>query len=374
MEINEEIHVGVAPEIIYTKIAELVDQVIENTSRYREIEELRKTLGPYIKKIHGSIETCSYAVDSSYSVPPIEIAGGYIGIVQVSEIIAGPRCNSSPIVKAYVEYHPVRDITGIKARLYEREHLIQALLKKKNNEAYFDLALVDGEILYRGGLDNEVIGVEERDIVNQTVNKTKITLQIASETNTPVIGVLKRSYSRDITVLHGHIGLNINDRLLMTMILEPGQYYVQGTYKEIYEKYRAILGERDQYGELSQEATWRIRSRFNWIEKLVITYFPEYKDKILVVYYKPFTPPGALAVKLEVYPTRSWDIEKIIKAVASQTGSTGFPMIIDYVDTLSYISVDVKRLVYSLLKSLISERDPKLAELVTKLMNPQKPI
>ncbi|MEM4912585.1 MAG: hypothetical protein QW579_00085 [Desulfurococcaceae archaeon] len=58
---------------------------------------------------------------------------------------------------------------------------------------------------------------------------------IAKKTDTPIIGVLKRSYSRDISDLHGLIDLNINDRLLMTMILEPGQFYVQGTYGEIYE-------------------------------------------------------------------------------------------------------------------------------------------
>lgn len=374
METSEEIYVGVAPEIIYTQILKIIEDIVENTSKYREIEELKKELAPYLKKIPGVMETCSFAVDSSYSVPPIEIAGGYIGIIQVAEIIAGTKCNNPPVVKAYVEYHPIRDITGVKARLYEREHLVRALNRKRNNEMSFDIAFVDGEILYRGGLDSETIGSEEIEIINQIVDKTKNALKLSSEIDTPIVGVLKRSYSRDISVLHGFPDLNINDRLLMTMILEPGQYYIQGTYKQIYAKYEAILRSNNIHSKLDQVGKGRLRRRYEWISKLVNMSFPEYRENVFVVYYKPITPPGALAVKLEVYPTRNWNIDKIIVAVSSQTGSTGFPMPIDYVDSLSSISLEVKRLVYSLIKSLISQKDPELAELVTKLMNPQKPI
>lgn len=374
METSEEIYVGVAPEIIYTQIARVIEEIIESTNKYREIGELKKELVPYIKRIHGSIDTCSYAVDSSYSVPPIEIAGGYIGIIQVAEIIVGKNCSNPPVVKAYVEYHPMRDITGVKARLYERSHLNQALGRKKNNELFFDIAFVDGEILYRGGVDKESLTIEERKIVNQTIDKTKTALELAKETDTPIIGVLKRSYSRDISALHGLIDLNINDRLLMTMILEPGQFYVQGTYGEIYEKYRAVLKNKDFADREDPENMSRIRRRFEWLDTLVRQYFSQYKEEILVAYYKPWTPPGALAVKLEIYPTKSWNIEKILSAVISQAGSTGFPVPVDYVDNLSSISPDTKRLVYNLVKSMISRKSPQLAELVTKLMNPQKPI
>ncbi|MEM4912584.1 MAG: hypothetical protein QW579_00080 [Desulfurococcaceae archaeon] len=68
----------------------------------------------------------------------------------------------------------------------------------------------------------------------------------------------------------------------------------------------------------------RIRRRFGWLDTLVQQYFSRYKEDILVAYYKPWTPPGALAVKLEIYPTKSWNIKKILSAVISQTGSTGF--------------------------------------------------
>lgn|GEM_PF-2270293 len=61
----------------------------------------------------------------------------------------------------------------------------------------------------------------------------------------------------------------------------------------------------------------------------------------------------------------------MIGAVVLVLGLTGFPMPIDYVDSLSTIPQDVKLLVYNLVKLLISERDPHPAELVTKLMNPQ---
>jgi len=69
-----------------------------------------------------------------YTVPPIEVAGGYIWIIQVAEIVMGDKYNSPPVLKAFVSYHRDRDLAGVQAKVYERKALHEALEKKKEGK------------------------------------------------------------------------------------------------------------------------------------------------------------------------------------------------------------------------------------------------
>lgn len=42
METGEETRVGIAPEIIYTRISRVVEEIIENTGKYGEIDRLEE--------------------------------------------------------------------------------------------------------------------------------------------------------------------------------------------------------------------------------------------------------------------------------------------------------------------------------------------
>lgn len=376
METNEETAVGVAPEILVEEVNKVVKEVLRNTSKYRNLARLRADLKLPIYRIPSPRTACFYAVDSSYSSPSIELAGGYLGIVQVAEILMGETCGSPPAVRAYIEYHPTRDLTSIKARYYEREHLVKALERKKRGELPFDVVLVDGEVLYRGGLeDPEGITREEKLVADYTTDLTVKALEIADELDIPVVGVLKRSYSRDVSILNGLADVNLSDRLLLTMVLKPGQYYVLGSYSEIYGQYQRVLSElRSTEREDAFEQARLAKSRFYWLDQKIMSRYGKVSQRVLVIFYKPSNPPDALAVKVEVHPSKSWGMEDIVALLGAISGNTGFPLPIDYVDELSGIPPGVKSLVYNLLKSMLSSADVELAEMLTKLMNPQKPI
>jgi len=81
-----------------------------------------------------------------------------------------------------------------------------------------------------------------------------------------------------------------------------------------------------------------------------------------------------LAIKTEIAESSSWSVEKIVSALSKITSSTGFPLALDYVDQLSYVKYDTRRLVYELLYSKLSQKDIKLANLLLSLVNPQKPL
>ncbi|MEM0507101.1 MAG: hypothetical protein QXW58_07605, partial [Thermosphaera sp.] len=95
-------------------------------------------------------------------------------------------------------------------------------------------------------------------------------------------------------------------------------------------------------------------------------------ERVKIVFYKPRSP-RSLAVKAEVYEPRGWRISEVVEALMGSTGSTGFPIPLDYVDQMASITPALRQLVYDLVKSKLSARDAELAEILMKLVNPQKP-
>jgi hypothetical protein len=313
---------------------------------------------------------CVYAVDSGFTVPPIEIAGGYVWIIQVAEIVMGNSCGGPPRVRAYVEHHPDRDLAGVEAKVYEREALLKGLEAKRRGELGFDIAIVDGEVLTRYGeeVEAEVSG-DALEIMKKATDYTVKALKIAWETGTPVVGVLKRSYSGDIKFSHGFFDLGFNDRAIASIILNHGEYLVLGSYGEIRERIIQRLREKLRDGVPHPRAAARAR----WIEKILNSY-RQHAERVKVVFYKPMLSTVKLAVKTEVAEAGGWSVEKVVSALSKITGSTGFPTPLDYVDALASVRQDIKRLVYELLYSKLYQRNKELATLLSSLVNPQKPI
>ncbi|QOR94663.1 DNA double-strand break repair nuclease NurA [Thermosphaera chiliense] len=327
-----------------------------------------------IKKFpeHGG-GACTYAVDSSYTVPPIEVAGGYIWIIQVAEIVMGVKCNTPPTLKAYVSYHRDRDLAGVQAKVHERNALLKALKDKKNGQMEFDIAIVDGEILTRYGEEEDSsLPSEARELVKKAEELTREALDLAWETDTPLIGVLKRSYSGDIRIIHELFDIGLSDRVIASIVLDHGEYFTIGTYKEFYDEFNRKI--REILDKVSDEnIASRIQARYEWIGRIIRAY-KGYVGRVKVVFYKPALKTINLAVKTEIAEAPSWSVEKIVSALSGITGSTGFPLPLDYVDQLSYVKYDTRRLVYELVYSKLSQKDMELARLLLSLVNPQKPV
>jgi len=363
---------GVAPELLSRDIDRVVEEIYAHVVKLKAVRGLSEGLraSGLVGRAGLGRPCCFYAVDSSFTAPPIEIAGGYLGVIQVAELVSGGSCTGSHRLRAYVEYHPNRDLTSVKARLYERMALLHALEARRRGAAGFDVALIDGGLLYRGGLEEySYLSPEESGVVDEVASLTVRAFETAWETNTPLVGVLKRSYSRDLAALHGLRGVGLSDRVLMTMILEEGEYHVAGDYVSILRGLKSVFEKlEDEEGE---EASL-LRSRIQWLESIVNRYKVRVAERVKIVFYKPRSP-RSLAVKAEVYEPRGWRISEVVEALMGSTGSTGFPIPLDYVDQMASITPAVRQLVYDLVKSKLSARDAELAEILMKLVNPQKP-
>lgn len=359
MENREEL--GVIPEILTEELDKLVEDIYEKTIGLREVWNLRDKL--VVDKIPDvSRKYCLYSVDSGFTAPSLEIVSGYFGIIIVSELISGDNCSYPPRCRAYVEYHPLRDLTSMKARYYERLSLRKVLGEKINNKVVFDIAILDGEILYRG-FEAWRVFREEKETARKIVEATNEVFEKSLETNTPIVGVLKRSYSKDLSIIYGLENIELNDRLVMTLLLKPGEMCIIGSYEDIYKKYIEARENRKNDREY-------IYVRTKWLRELRETY-RDFFGEVKVVFYKPENPPNALAVKTEIFPS-NWSIGEIVSVLNKTSGKTGFPITVDYVDYLSTIPYSVKELVLNMIKSKLSLRNTELGDLLMKYMNPQR--
>ncbi|MGC9182155.1 DNA double-strand break repair nuclease NurA [Thermogladius sp.] len=368
MSSEEEVYV--APEVVYEAVREVAEEVFEQAKGVDEVLELGKELRGkgLINKFPEAREACFYSVDSGYTSPPIEVAGGFIGVIQVAEVLMGHSCGGPPRVVAHVRHYSTRDLTEVEARLLERRALLKRLEEKKEGWARFDIAVVDGELLYRGGVEAEPTLSQEEWLAHWRVaEETKSALRLAGETGTPLVGVLKRSYSRDISAVYRAGGIPINDRLLMSLVLEPGEYFVLGSYREL----------RDRLAESARRAGGEVARalypRLEWLERLN-TVYGSWAGQVKVVFYKPRLTVSPLAVKVEVYEAGGWGLPEVLAALSGVTGSTGFPTPLDYVDSLAHVRPETRRTVYELLHAELSKRDLNLAKLLMSLVNPQKPV
>ena len=92
----------------------------------------------------------------------------------------------------------------------------------------------------------------------------------------------------------------------------------------------------------------RMLARLDWIEKIIVKY-RKHTERVKIVFYKPVLKTIELAVKAEVAESPGWGVEKTVSVLSGITGSTGFPMPLDYVDQLAHVRQETRRLIYELI-------------------------
>lgn len=169
-ELPEEV-VGVAPEVVEkvlgkttTKLVNEIEKVRDIVSVIRDITRSKFT----INTAKEFKELCYAAVDSSYTAPAIELVGGYLGIVVVSTVLYGLKCSKCIVdAKAYTDLWFSNDLTSIYAKYYERLTTLKLLKMKEGGELYFDVLLVDGELIPRTSTTHL-----EKDILSKVIELT----------------------------------------------------------------------------------------------------------------------------------------------------------------------------------------------------------
>lgn len=363
---------GIAPELVERALSHVVSKIGSVAAVLHLASDVRSRLTAEgkIKKAVSAPDRCYLAIDSSYTSPPLELVGGYLGLIFVVSVMYGKTCNptaSGVELSAYVTYDPTRDITRVEARRFERERAVEMLRKKSDGEASFDVLIMDGEVVPR--LSPRVLSGagEESELARRLARLTDAMVLLAERTGTPVVGVLKRSYSRDALAVLGHfIDVSLSDRAFMTYVLEPGEFVTVGDYVSIASAYQDLVL---KYGEAFPRDVSPAKYRLAWFKWMLR--HSSVAARMRMAFYRPRTSWGDTAVKIE-YDTTEVDEDELVSSLVSASEATGFPAPVDYADSLSQIPSDVRFAVYQLALQRISEASPEIAQRLFALANPQK--
>lgn len=155
-------------------------------------------------------------------------------------VLHGPRCGKGGVeARAYTELWFNEDLTSAVARYYERLTSKKLLEGKKRGELDFDVLLVDGKIVPRALPTRRG---SSAGLLGKVAELTEEVVGLADRTDTAVVGVLKRSYSRDVVSILGFNQLRLSNKAVMSLIIEPGEYLVTGSHLDIYRELEGLRG------------------------------------------------------------------------------------------------------------------------------------
>ncbi len=308
-------------------------------------------------------DLCYVAVDSSFTNPAVELVGGYLGVVKVVVVHYGSRCGGGSVeAKAYPGLWFNADLTSSVARYYEKRTGVELLERKKHGKADFDVLLLDGDLIPRSLSSRGSVGELHQKIADYT---SKI-IELADSTDTAVVGVLKRSYSRDLVSIMGFSDLRLSDKAVMSLILKPSEYVVAGSHPEIYGELKKLRGKPGVPGD------W-LEARLRWYEFIVRNMPRGFTVKL--AYYRAPATIYPVATKIEFVASGSLGEDELVSSLMQVSGETGIPVPVDYADSLSAITKELKQTVYQKLLAELSKTagvEARDAVLLLSLTNPEK--
>ena len=371
-----EVPVTVLPTILISKEAERITRIIRSSplTKIRDILEKQKLIRK-IKRFHKE-SIRGLAIDTGFTDPPLELTGGKLVTILRAHTYFGfkPKDTPQTEVKGFIRFiQGDESLAKPLSKIIERKFILKILKEKSKGRDEVDLILLDGELFPRippGLIKSSKGGIVSR-LYLKYLKLTKKILELADKTDTAIVGVLKRVYGYDISIVTGLPHIRINDKALATYLLKPGEWVDLKTYADIHvyldeivEKYKEIL---------SEDRLRSLRERRRWIKAVINTI--EQASNINIAVYKAETPAYfMLASKVELWPSMRLLREDLISYLAYITGVHGVPHPIDIVDSITRITPELLHAIQQQLFNQISKelKDPKLALSIAGLTNPEK--
>lgn len=155
-----------------------------------------------------------------------------------------------------------------------------------------------------------------------------------------------------------------NDKLLTSLVLEPGEYIVIESYLEELRKYLELHASKNRYKVVLGRINSCMRAPEDSLEGMLCRYM----ERTSVVFYRHKGGSLALqATRLDVYPGDR--VDRVVAYCMESTTENNVPAPIDYVDR--YVRIDsqtIKRL-HRLLKTHSIGRE---VEVAFNIANPQR--
>ncbi|MEL9939670.1 MAG: DNA double-strand break repair nuclease NurA [Ignisphaera sp.] len=378
--------VEAAKDIVSKVYANYARPALENRDKVRRFLEIRKFSG--VVENGGRIVV---AVDSTWSKPTLEIVSGVFGVIVSGYVVVGPSgtssyeiCRMSSIVGNSERY--VNTAIEVYAKILEYDTALKALDK----HSYVDMVMLDGSLYFstrpsffnpaKNADENSLENIKEIDeLISIGSSKLLRLLRKASDLGLPVVGVVKRVSSRFIaSYIEGldselaRLLRRLNDKVILSYVLEPGEYAVISSYLDIFKMHLSIMKRSSK--ALKQK---RIQTILDMLETCSsgnavsgLKNICDVMRETAIVFYKPVSDMVyPQAIRLDVYPRSR--IEDVLEYVMHNTSQNAVPIPIDYADRFIRLETASLKRLYRLIMTYGVEVGGD-ALIALGLTNPQK--
>jgi hypothetical protein len=398
-------------EFAYGESIELSDENPEVTLALSEMaKELIKVLGSrYVNPIRSNINDLRrllkikvfgkeagtggeivIAVDSTWSKPALELVAGVFGVIISGYVVVGPSGISSyGITDVSLRLGNIENRLNVVIELDSKIMELSTALKAIEKHRYADIIMLDGSLFFSTRPTfftpanllsiSEAKSTSDPDKLASIASSALIKLLRRCEAlGVPVVGVVKRVSSTFIATYIGsadpqlHSKLrHINDKVLLSYVLRPGEYVVLDSYLNVFEEHLSKAMDR------SPSAKKRLKGILKTLDKCntnssndLLQELCKYMDSTAVVYYMPKSDMVFRQIaRLDVYPRSA--VEKVLEYVMENTSQNAVPIPIDYVDRFIRLESSAMRRLYKL--ALIYSGEAKEdVSVALGLTNPQK--
>jgi hypothetical protein len=321
------------------------------------------------------------AVDSTWSIPHLELVMGTIAVIVSGYVIVAPQglgsYGLSFVALRFSSGDDDRFTLSLELSAKVKEY-VTALRQLKRD---VDIVMLDGPLyhsmiheFYIPSRSSNVLEDSRRGSGSKLASHTSRALldllDKAGSLGVPVAGVVKRVSSKLLLPrLEGLGGVvdvvrKYNDKLVASLILEPGEYVVIESYLEEFRKYLEAYSLKSVYRRILKIIDYCVEAPEDSLERRLCRYM----ERTAIAFYKHKGGSVApQATRLDVYPGE--DVDKVVAYCMENTTENNVPAPIDYVDRYVRIESQTIKRLHQLLRTHSKGREVEVALNIT---NPQK--
>jgi len=321
------------------------------------------------------------AVDSTWSIPHLELVMGTIAVIVSGYVIVAPQglgsYGLSFVALRFSGGDDDRFTLSLELSAKVKEY-VTALRQLKRD---VDIVMLDGPLyhsmiheFYIPSRSSNVLEDSRRGSGSKLASHTSRALldllDKAGSLGVPVAGVVKRVSSKLLLPrLEGLGGVvdvvrKYNDKLVASLILEPGEYIVIESYLEEFRKYLEAYSLKNVYRRILKIIDYCVEAPEDSLERRLCRYM----ERTAIAFYKHKGGSVApQATRLDVYPGE--DVDKVVAYCMENTTENNVPAPIDYVDRYVRIESQTIKRLHQLLRTHSKGREVEVALNIT---NPQK--
>jgi hypothetical protein len=321
------------------------------------------------------------AVDSTWSIPHLELVMGTIAVIVSGYVIVAPQglgsYGLSFVALRFSGGDDDRFTLSLELSAKVKEY-VTALRQLKRD---VDIVMLDGPLyhsmiheFYIPSRSSNVLEDSRRGSGSKLASHTSRALldllDKADSLGVPVAGVVKRVSSKlllpRLEGLRGVVDVvrKYNDKLVASLILEPGEYIVIESYLEEFRKYLEAYSLKSVYRRILKIIDYCVEAPEDSLERRLCRYM----ERTAIAFYKHKGGSVApQATRLDVYPGE--DVDKVVAYCMENTTENNVPAPIDYVDRYVRIESQTIKRLHQLLRAHSKGREVEVALNIT---NPQK--